>query len=73
MQCDFDPVLCFQKWGYEIKYKKIALLPNLSIENFTLEVQGCRTTPRKWKDITFTVDDFSFEEYCRDHVPDLFD
>uniref|UniRef100_H3D2C6 RNA helicase n=1 Tax=Tetraodon nigroviridis TaxID=99883 RepID=H3D2C6_TETNG len=57
---------CNKKWGAEIKYKKVALLPNLSIENFALETPEGRMTPRKWKDITFTVDNFSFEEYCRD-------
>lgn len=64
---------CNKKWGSEIKYKKVALLPNLSIENFALETGACRMTPQRWKDITFTVDNFSFEEYCQDHVPDLFD
>lgn len=71
MLCDFYPVFRFQKWGSEINYKKVALLPNLSIESFALETPECRTTPRRWKDITFTVENFSFEEYCQDL--DLFD
>lgn len=49
------------------------LLPNLSIDNFALEILGRRTTPRQWRDITFTVDNFNFEEYCQDHDLDVFD
>lgn len=70
---DFYPVSCFQAWGSEIKYKKVALLPNLSIENFALETPQGRTTPRRWREITFTVDSFSFEEYCQEHFPDFLD
>lgn len=73
LQCDFYAVLLFQTWGFEIKYKKVALLPTLSIESFALETPQGRTTPRQWKDITFTVEDFSIEEYCQDHFPDLLD
>eukprot|EP00066_Takifugu_rubripes_P002741 XP_003964848.1 PREDICTED: probable ATP-dependent RNA helicase DHX58 [Takifugu rubripes] len=64
---------CNKAWGSEIKYKKVALLPNLSIESFALETPQGRTTPRRWRDITFTVDDFSFEEYCQEHMPDFLD
>lgn len=62
-----------QKWGFEIKYKEVALLPNLAIKHFALETPDGRMTVKNWKDITFTVDDFNFEEYCREHFPDLFD
>lgn len=41
-------------------------MPNLSIENFALETPGGRLTPRKWKDVTFTVGTFSLAEYCQD-------
>nr|AHX37213.1 RNA helicase [Oplegnathus fasciatus] len=64
---------CNKEWGFEIKYKKIALLPNIAIKNFALETPGGRITVKKWKDVTFTVEDFSFEEYCQDHFPNIFD
>ncbi|GLD49089.1 probable ATP-dependent RNA helicase DHX58 [Lates japonicus] len=64
---------CNLQWGFEIKYKKIALLPNLAIKNFALETPDGRTTVKKWKDVLFTVEDFSFEQYCQDYFPDLFD
>ncbi|XP_010738101.3 ATP-dependent RNA helicase DHX58 [Larimichthys crocea] len=64
---------CNKDWGFEMKYKKVALLPNLAIKNFALETPDGRTTVKKWKDVTFTVEDFSFEEYCNDNFPDLFD
>lgn len=64
---------CDQNWGFEIKYKKIALLPNIAIKNFALETPDGRVTVKKWKDIPFTVEDFDFAEYCRDNFPDLFD
>lgn len=71
--CPFYPYLHSQDWGFEMKYKKVALLPNLAIKNFALETPDGRTTVKKWKDVTFTVEDFSFEEYCNDNFPDLFD
>lgn len=64
---------CNKEWGFEIKYKKIALLPNLAIKNFALETPDGRTTVKKWKDITFTVEDFSFEEYCQENFHDIWD
>lgn len=69
----FDPYLNSQNWGFEIKYKKIALLPNLAITNFALETPEGRTTVKKWKKVPFTVEQFSFEEYCQEHFPDMFD
>lgn len=62
-----------QQWGFVMKYKKIALLPNLAISNFALETPDGRITVKKWKDAPFTVEDFSFEEYCQDNFPDIFD
>lgn len=56
-----------------MKYKEVALLPNIAIKNFALETPDGRLTVKKWKDITFTVEDFSFEEYCLDNFPDIFD
>nr|QYW22327.1 LGP2 [Channa argus] len=64
---------CNQQWGFEMKYKDTALLPNLAIKHFALETPEGRRTVKKWKDISFTVEDFSFEEYCQFHFPDLFD
>lgn len=62
-----------QEWGYEIKYKKIALMPNLAIKNFALETPDGRITVKKWKDVPFSVQDFNFYQYCQDKYPDLLD
>lgn len=62
-----------QKWGFEMKYKEIALLPNLAIKNFALETPDGRLTIKKWKDVPFTVEEFSFEEYCQKNFPGIFD
>lgn len=56
-----------------MKYKETALLPNLGINKFALETPDGRITVKKWKDVPFTVEDFSFEEYCEDNFPDIFD
>lgn len=63
---------CNKDWGFEMKYKKVALLPNLAIKNFALETPEGRKTVKKWKDVTFPVEDFNFVEYCLSN-PDLFD
>uniref|UniRef100_A0A673BMA8 RNA helicase n=1 Tax=Sphaeramia orbicularis TaxID=375764 RepID=A0A673BMA8_9TELE len=62
---------CGQNWGFELKYKKIALLPNIAIKNFALQTPDGRMTLKKWKDIPFTVEDFDFAEYCQDNFPDI--
>ncbi|XP_034567100.1 probable ATP-dependent RNA helicase DHX58 [Notolabrus celidotus] len=64
---------CNQKWGCEMKYKKIALLPNIAIKNFAMDTPDGRITKKKWKDVTFTPEEFSFKEYCLGNVTDLFD
>ncbi|XP_060946053.1 ATP-dependent RNA helicase DHX58-like [Limanda limanda] len=64
---------CSQQWGFEMKYKGVALLPNLAIKHFVLQTPDGRTTKKKWKDVPFTLDNFNFEEYCQDNFPDLFD
>lgn len=64
---------CNKDWGFEMKYKKAAVLPNLAIKNLALQTPDGRTTVKKWKDVPFTVDDFSFDDYCQDNFPDLFD
>lgn len=61
-----------QKWGYEMKYKEVALLPNIAVKQFVLETPE-RLLVKKWKNVPFTVDGFSFEEYCQNNVPDLLD
>ncbi|XP_056258488.1 probable ATP-dependent RNA helicase DHX58 [Seriola aureovittata] len=64
---------CNKDWGFEMKYKKIALLPNLAIKNFALQTPDGRITVKKWKDVQFNVEDFSFNQYCQDYYPDLLD
>ncbi|CAG5898032.1 unnamed protein product [Menidia menidia] len=63
---------CNKDWGFEMKYKKIALLPNIAIKNFAIQTPDERLTVKKWKDVPFTVEDFSFQEFCED-LDDLFD
>lgn len=57
-----------------MKYKKRAVLPNVAIKKLALEtpLHG-RMTVKKWKDVPFTVEDFSLEKYCQDNYPDMFD
>ncbi|KAJ4931883.1 hypothetical protein JOQ06_010321 [Pogonophryne albipinna] len=65
---------CDKDWGYEMKYKGNALLPNLSIKNLALDTpNNGRLTLKKWKDIPFIVEAFSYEQYCEENHPDLFD
>ncbi|XP_074512255.1 ATP-dependent RNA helicase DHX58 [Sebastes fasciatus] len=64
---------CDKKWGFEMKYRSVALLPNIAISDMALETPEGRLTVKKWKDVPFTVEDFSFEEYCQDNHPDIFD
>ncbi|XP_043955984.1 probable ATP-dependent RNA helicase DHX58 [Gambusia affinis] len=64
---------CNKDWGFEMKYKKVAILPNLAIKNFALETPEGRVTVKKWKDVPFMVEEFTFQQYCNDHFPDLFD
>ncbi|XP_068192802.1 ATP-dependent RNA helicase DHX58 [Antennarius striatus] len=58
---------CNKNWGYEIKYKVVAVLPNLAIKNFALETPNGIITVKKWKGVTFPVEAFSFERYCQDN------
>ncbi|XP_037545199.1 probable ATP-dependent RNA helicase DHX58 [Nematolebias whitei] len=64
---------CNTKWGFEMKYKDCVILPNMSIKNFALETPAGRMTVRKWKDVPFMVEEFSFEEYCLNNIPNLYD
>ncbi|KAM4717906.1 ATP-dependent RNA helicase DHX58 isoform 1-T2 [Anableps anableps] len=64
---------CNKDWGFEMKYKEVALLPNLAIKNFALETPEGTVTVKKWKDVPFMVEEFSFEQYCNENFPDLFD
>lgn len=64
---------CNKEWGFEMKYKEIALLPNMAIKHFALDTPDGRKTVKKWKDVTFTVENFSFKEYCEENYPDTFD
>uniref|UniRef100_A0A8C4HZE6 RNA helicase n=1 Tax=Dicentrarchus labrax TaxID=13489 RepID=A0A8C4HZE6_DICLA len=64
---------CNKNWGFEMKYKKFAILPNLAIKNFAMETPDGRTTVKKWKDITFLVEELDFAQYCEENFPDIFD
>ncbi|XP_029294424.1 ATP-dependent RNA helicase DHX58 [Cottoperca gobio] len=62
---------CDKDWGFEMKYKKVVLLPNLAIKNLVLETPDGRRTVKQWKDVPFTVEDFSLMEYSEENHPDL--
>lgn len=62
-----------QHWGHEMKYKKVLLLPRLVIKNFALDTPEGRQTPKKWKNINFTVEPFDFKQYCQDNLELLLD
>lgn len=62
---------CNKEWGFELKYKDVALLANLKITNFALLTPEGRKTVKKWKDVPFPVDEFNFTKYCQDHYPNL--
>uniref|UniRef100_A0A672GIR8 RNA helicase n=1 Tax=Salarias fasciatus TaxID=181472 RepID=A0A672GIR8_SALFA len=57
IKCNHDN--CNMDWGYEINYKKKALLPNLCIKKFVVETPDGRRPVKKWKNVPFTVKDFS--------------
>lgn len=62
--------IALQQWGYEITFRKVALLPNVAIRDFALQTPSGRTTVKKWKDVPFTVEHFNFSEYCRQRLKD---
>ncbi|KAM4534890.1 ATP-dependent RNA helicase DHX58 [Fundulus diaphanus] len=64
---------CNKDWGFEMKYKEVALLPNVAIKNFALQTPAGRTIVKKWKDVPFMVEEFSFQQYCEENFPELFD
>ncbi|XP_029912843.1 ATP-dependent RNA helicase DHX58 [Myripristis murdjan] len=64
---------CSEQWGFEMKYKKVALLPNMKIKKFALETPDGKVLVKKWKDVQFPVEDFDLSDYCKDRFPDLLD
>uniref|UniRef100_A0A8C2ZTD4 RNA helicase n=1 Tax=Cyclopterus lumpus TaxID=8103 RepID=A0A8C2ZTD4_CYCLU len=59
--------------GHYVNYKKCVVLPNLAIKELALNTPHGRITVKKWKDVPFTVEDFSFEEYQKDNFDDFLD
>ncbi|XP_065135842.1 ATP-dependent RNA helicase DHX58 [Paramisgurnus dabryanus] len=62
---------CGKNWGWEIKYKKVAILPCLKLENFSLNTPEGKCSPKKWKKVPFQVQDFDFTKYMEDRLDDL--
>ncbi len=60
-----------QKWGMEIKFKKVVTLPCLKIESFSLKSPGGKSTPKQWKNVEFQVKDFDFTEHMSSRFSDL--
>ncbi|XP_056143631.1 probable ATP-dependent RNA helicase DHX58 isoform X2 [Lampris incognitus] len=69
--CTINCGKCGKHWGCEMKYKKVALLPNLAIKEFALQIADKRMTVKKWKNVPFTVNDLNFSEYCKKNFLDL--
>ncbi|XP_053706764.1 probable ATP-dependent RNA helicase DHX58 isoform X1 [Synchiropus splendidus] len=64
---------CGKDWGSEIKYKGIAVLPNISIKHFTVEMPSGRVVVKKWKKVPFMVEEFNLSEYCEENGCDPLD
>ncbi|XP_076000381.1 ATP-dependent RNA helicase DHX58 [Genypterus blacodes] len=64
---------CKHEWGYEMKYRKVALLPNLAIKSFAVETAGGPMPVKQWKGVPFLVEPFDFVNYCDENHSDLFD
>ncbi|XP_048847929.1 probable ATP-dependent RNA helicase DHX58 [Brienomyrus brachyistius] len=61
---------CGVEWGMEIIYKNV-ILPNLAIKKFALVTKDRTTTVKKWKDVPFPIQEFSYTDYCLTNFPDL--
>ncbi|XP_055008927.1 probable ATP-dependent RNA helicase DHX58 [Boleophthalmus pectinirostris] len=64
---------CNKDWGFEMKYKKFAILGTLKISSFALRTPVEQKTVKKWKDVPFPVGDFDFSTYCQEHYPEMLD
>ncbi|XP_030649474.1 ATP-dependent RNA helicase DHX58 [Chanos chanos] len=63
---------CGKDWGMEILIKKLMKpLPCLKIKSFSLKTPEGSRSPKKWKDVPFTVEELEMEEYVTRHFPDL--
>nr|XP_021324793.1 probable ATP-dependent RNA helicase DHX58 isoform X2 [Danio rerio] len=62
---------CKKDWGFEIKFKKVAILPCLKIKSFSFNTPKETKPYKKWKDVEFQVTEFDFIEYMSCRFPDL--
>lgn len=69
--CVISCAVCGKEWGMEMRYRKVALLPNLAIKNFVMETPDGRIPVKKWRDVKFTVEEFNFTKYCENKYPGL--
>ncbi|KAI2666377.1 putative ATP-dependent RNA helicase DHX58 [Labeo rohita] len=53
---------CGKDWGWEIKFKKVVILPCLKIKSFSLKTPDGTSTPKYWKNVEFQVKAFDFLE-----------
>ncbi|KAM4622670.1 ATP-dependent RNA helicase DHX58 [Discoglossus pictus] len=63
---------CGQSWGMEMIYKSLTL-PMISIKNFVVQTPESKKPYKRWKDVPFHVEEFDFQNYCLETMPDLFD
>ncbi|XP_028675736.1 probable ATP-dependent RNA helicase DHX58 [Erpetoichthys calabaricus] len=68
--CSISCSNCGQDWGYQVIYKAVTL-PMLSIKNFGIETPSGNRSPKKWKDVTFPMEEFNYIEYCMMKFGDL--
>ncbi|KAL0197971.1 hypothetical protein M9458_006511, partial [Cirrhinus mrigala] len=58
-------------WGWEIKFKKVVILPCLKIKSFSLKTPEGTATPKYWKNVEFQVKPFDFLEDMSSRFPGL--
>ncbi|XP_056609630.1 probable ATP-dependent RNA helicase DHX58 [Triplophysa dalaica] len=65
---------CGEHWGMEIKFKKVAILPCLKIQSFSMSTRQGKCSPKKnWSKVEFKVEEFDLIKYMEDHLSDLDD
>ncbi|XP_066498199.1 probable ATP-dependent RNA helicase DHX58 [Hoplias malabaricus] len=63
---------CSLEWGFEVKLRKVVVLPCLKIKSFSMKTPDSSRTAKQWKDVEFAVEEFDFVEYVTNRFPDEF-
>uniref|UniRef100_A0AAR2JU10 RNA helicase n=1 Tax=Pygocentrus nattereri TaxID=42514 RepID=A0AAR2JU10_PYGNA len=54
---------CGLEWGFEVKLRKVVVLPCLKIKGFSMKTPQANHTAKQWKEVEFAVEEFDFTEY----------